>query len=215
YAHDGDLVRIDLAGERRAVAVGLGERPVEPLTEVVGRCATGGAFGGGRRDDEVAVGSDRPQESSERAAVACATAVAPGDDRQLLTGRQRSDVRRPVHRMPRRAERGLHDRLVRTDHGNGCAFERQLPHDHLASDAGRLRVDGAGDGEGNRSRGERALHDLLLRTNYLDNSGRTRRREDSSAASGNGETDGTPTAEAPPATLLGLWARPRPDSGRD
>ena len=124
-AHDGDLVRVDFAAQRRAGARILGGRPIDAGAQIVGRrLAARLAFLRRGAEHEEAVRRDRRQEAAVARGVDRAAAVAPDEHGQRVARRERVEVRRMEDHEPRRAERRPGGDLVGARHRERRAFER-------------------------------------------------------------------------------------------
>ena len=165
-AHHRHAIDSDLALERRAVALGFRLDPVERGAQVVGvglpRLL---ALNGGRCHHEKAMRGDRGEEASVARAVDGAPAVAPDHDGQRVARRERGEIGGTEDDVAGRAERRLRHDLVRPGLSQRRTFDGQRRRDHLARDAGRLRMAGSGDpqdGNNSTDNGKDLVHCVSL-----------------------------------------------------
>jgi hypothetical protein len=130
--HHGNVLEIDFAFERRAVARVFLFRPRDRFAQIVGvLLPVRGARLRHAADHEEAMRRDRLEEARIARAVDGAATVAPRHHRQLVLPRKCAEILRPKHDVTRRAKGGLLHDLVRAWNRFRRAFERQRCPDQV------------------------------------------------------------------------------------
>ena len=128
----GNVLEIDFAFERRAVASVFLFRPRDRFAQIVGvLLPVRGARLRHAADHEEAMRRDRLEEARVACAVDGAATVAPRHHRQLVFPRKCAEILGPKHDVTRRGKGGLLHDLVWTWNRFRRAFERQRRPDQV------------------------------------------------------------------------------------
>ena len=139
-SHRGDVLEVDFAFQRRAVASVFLLRPRDRFAQIVGVLLSGrGARLRHATDHQEAVRRDRREEARVARAVDGAAAVAPRHHRQLVPAGESAEILRTKDHVARRAEGGLRHDFVWARDRFRRAFERQRRPDQVGPGPGRLR----------------------------------------------------------------------------